>query len=140
MQPHYATQDWPVAEVTGFRSGSIFGFSGPVSIRVTGPQASRLAKLVSQIPAASPPDCHEGPGLIYRIAFSAGAVAHSTAVVDGYQCGAEVALTSAGRVTSWRHDPTCALYRAVRQVLPGRAKATQNLGVGCNGPPSPPGL
>jgi hypothetical protein len=138
MQP-YAAQNRPVAEVTGFRSGSIFGFPGPVTIRITGQPATRLAELVSQLPAASPPDCHEGPGLIYRIAFSAGSVAHSTAVVDGYRCGAEVALRSAGQVTSWRHDPTCELYRAVRQVLPDRAKATHDFGVGCNGPPSPPG-
>lgn len=138
-QPQGAAQGRPVAQVTGFRHGSIFGLSDPVTVRITGPRASRLAQLVSQLPPAAQPDCHEPLDLIYRIALRAGPVARSTTVFDGYRCGAAVAVTAAGKAVSWRRDTTCELYDAVRQVLPGRARATQHLGVGCNSPASAAG-
>jgi len=137
-------QDWapdrPVAAVTGFRSGSIFGLSGPVRVRITGPSASRLAQLVSQLPSAPQPDCHEGLNLIYRIVLGAGSGARSTTVVDGYQCVAAVTVSAAGKAIVWRRDATCELIDAVRQVLPDRARATHDLTVGCNSPPVSPGL
>jgi hypothetical protein len=69
-------------------------------------------------------------GLLYRIVFGAGSVAPAGAVVEGYQCDAAVTVTVAGE-TSWRRDPDCTLIRAVRVVLPARAKATQRLAIGC---------
>jgi hypothetical protein len=134
--PQYQTPDRPVAEVTGFASApSPAGglLSGPVTVRMTTTQASRLALLVRQLPAAarSQVHCEESLGLIYRIVFGAGLVAQSKAVVEGYRCDAAVTVTVAGKTSSWWRDGTCKLIRAVRQVLPGRAKATQSFDIGC---------
>ncbi len=76
-------------------------------------------------------NCHEGLELTYRIAFSAGSVARSAAVVKGYACEAAVSVTVAGAGVSWRQDAACKLFRAVKQVLPAWAKATTQDGVGC---------
>jgi hypothetical protein len=75
--------------------------------------------------------CEEGLGLMYRIVLGVGSVAQSREVVEGYECGAAVTVAVAGEAISWRRDANCALIRAVRDVLPGRAKATQSLPIGC---------
>jgi hypothetical protein len=127
----------PVAEVTGFRSESFPAAgsspSGPITVRLTGRGASRLAQLVSQLPSVtkSQVTCEEPPGLIYRIVFRASSVARSREVVEGYQCASAVTVAVAGKAISWRRDAHCMLLHAVRHVLPGRAKATQMLGIGC---------
>jgi hypothetical protein len=125
-----------VGEVTGFVSVPLMSGvpSGPVTVAMTGIEASRLARLVSALPTVGhgPLNCHEPLGLMYRIVFAAGLVAQPKAVVDGYRCGAQVMITAAGTASSWRRDSACRLIRAVRQVLPGRAKATQTLAIGCN--------
>jgi hypothetical protein len=126
----------PIAEVTGFAvaaapAGTAPG--GPVTVQLTGPQATRLAQVVSELPAAAPQQisCHEPLGLMYRISFSAGAVAPARATVEGYECGAAVSVTPGGAGSSWRRDTDCALIRAVRAVLPQQAKATQTEPIGC---------
>jgi hypothetical protein len=68
---------------------------------------------------------------MYRIVFGAGSVGQSNEVVEGYECAAAVTVAVAGKAISWRRDANCTLIRAVRHVLPGRAKATQSLAVGC---------
>jgi hypothetical protein len=95
--------------------------------------SGRLALLVSQLPSVgqSQVHCMEPLGLMYRIVFGAGAVAPSKAVVEGYRCDAGVAVTVAGKASSWRRDANCELIRAVRLVLPARARATQRLAIGC---------
>jgi hypothetical protein len=126
-----------VAEVTGFRSVPVpvAGSSpaGPVTVRLAGKGAGLLAQLVSQLPsvAQSQVHCEEPLGLIYRIVFGAGGGAKSKEVVDGYRCAAAVTVAVAGEAISWRRDANCTLIRAVRHVLPGRAKATQSLSIGC---------
>jgi len=126
-----------VAEVTGFTSVSIpaegSSPSGPVTVRVAGKDASRLAQLVSQLPSVpqSQVHCHEPLGLMYRIAFGAGSVPQSKEVIEGYRCAAAVKVAVAGKARSWRRDAHCTLIRAVRHVLPGRAKATQSRAIGC---------
>jgi hypothetical protein len=127
-----------VAEVTGFTSipvGPASGAppSGPVTVRVAGKDASRLARLVSQLPsvAQSQVQCVEPPGLMYQIVFGAASVAQSKEIVEGYECAAAVMVEVAGKARSWRRDVNCTLIRDVRQLLPGRAKATQSLPVGC---------
>jgi hypothetical protein len=128
-----------VAEVTGFTSIPVGPAgsppSGPVTVRVAGNEASRLAQLVSQLPSVpqSQVTCVEPPGLIYRIVFGADSVAQSKEVVEGYLCAAAVTVAVAGKAISWRRDAKCALIRAVRHVLPDRAKATQSLLPGCGG-------
>jgi hypothetical protein len=129
-----------VAEVTGFTSvpvGPAAGLppSGPVSVRVAGKDASRLARLVSQLPsvAQSQVQCVEPPGLMYQIVFGGGSVAQPKEIVEGYECAGAVTVAVAGKASSWRRDVNCTLIRAVRQVLPGRAKATQSLPIGCGG-------
>jgi hypothetical protein len=107
--------------------------TGPVTVRVSGADARRLAQLVRQLPPAPPAHCEEPLGLMYRIGFSAGAVAESTALVTGYRCGGGVTVVVAGAKVSWRRDTRCALIRAVRQVLPARARATRGLAIGCDG-------
>ena len=82
--------------------------------------------------AQSQVDCHEPLGLMYRIVFGAGSVSQSKEVVEGYRCAAAaVRVAVAGKASSWRRDANCTLIRAVRHVLPGRAKATQSLAIGC---------
>ena len=125
-----------VAEVTGFRSVRIpagSAPSGPVTVRVAGKDATRLAELVSQLPsvAQSQVNCHEPLGLMYRIVFGAGSVAQSKEIVEGYQCDAAVRVAVAGKASPWRRDASCTLIRAVQHVLPSRAKATQSLAIGC---------
>ncbi len=126
-----------VAEVTGFTSVSIpmagSSPSGPVTVRVAGNYASRLAQLVNQLPAVaqSQVHCEEPLGLMYRIVFDTGSVAQPKEVVEGYECAAAVTVAVAGKAGSWRRDANCTLIRAVRHVLPGRAKATQSLTVAC---------
>jgi hypothetical protein len=122
-----------VVEVTGFASMRLpdESPSGPVTVRVAGIRASRLALLVSQLPSVARVMCHEPLGLIYRMVFGAGSVAQSKTVVEGYRCDAGVTVTVAGKTSFWRRDATCGLIRAVRLVLPGRASATQGLGIGC---------
>jgi len=135
----------PVSTVTGFaRIPLTRGVpSGPVMVRLTGREAVRLALLLRQLPPVpgaapvpgSPPGqvhCQEPLGLMYRIAFAGGDGPVPAEVVEGYRCGAVVAVwDSGGRMSSWRRDAHCTLIRAVRHVLPGRAKATQSLSVGC---------
>jgi hypothetical protein len=126
-----------VAEVTGFISVSVpvagSSPSGPVTVRVAGKEASRLAQLVSQLPsvAQSQVHCEEPLGLMYRIVFGAGSVPQSKEVVEGYECAAAVRVAVAGKASSWGRDANCTLIRAVRHVLPGRAEATQSLAIGC---------
>jgi hypothetical protein len=127
-----------VAEVTGFTSvpaGQVPGSSltGPVTVRVAGKDASRLAQLVSQLPAVtqSQVHCEEPPGMIYRIVFDSGSATRSKEVVDGYRCAAAVSVAVLGQAISWRRDANCTLIRAVRDVLSGRANATQSLAIGC---------
>ena len=130
-QPHHQ----PIVKVTGFAKNPFIGGtpSGPVSVRVTGVEASRLALLVRQLPSVSQSQvhCEEPLGLMYRIVFGPGSVAQSKAVVEGYRCDAAVTVTVAGKTSAWRRDANCALLGAVRQALPGRAKATQRLDIGC---------
>jgi hypothetical protein len=135
----------PVSTVTGFaRIPLTRGVpSGPVMVRLTGKEAIRLALLLPQlspVPGAapvpgSPPEqvhCQEPLGLMYRIVFAGGDGPVPAEVVEGYRCGAVVAVTAPGdRISSWRRDANCTLIRAVRHVLPGRAKATQSLSIGC---------
>lgn len=136
--PQALTSSAAAAEVTGFASRTTMvggPLSQPVTVRVTGPQASRLALLVSQLASVprSQVDCHEGLGLTYRIAFSTGSPARPDAVVKGYACDAAVTITVAGAGVSWRLDASCRLFQAVRQVLPARAKATTQATIGCDG-------
>jgi hypothetical protein len=126
-----------VVEVTGFSSVPVpvpgSPPSGPVTVQVAGKDASRLAQLVSQLPsvAQSQVHCQEPLGLMYRIVFGAGSAAESKEVVEGYRCAAAVTVAVAGKAISWRRDASCKLIRAVRHVLPGRARATQSLAIGC---------
>ena len=136
VRPHYQRSYGSVAEVTGFASVPLMTRSlpsGAVTVRITGTEASRLALLVSQLPsvAQSQVHCEEPRGLMYRIVFGAGSVAQSRAVIKGYRCDAAVTVRVAGKTSSWRRDTSCTLNRAVRQVLPGGAKATQSLEIGC---------
>jgi hypothetical protein len=131
----YQIPDGPVAEVTGFasvRPDSALS-SGPVTVRITGMEVSRLAVLAGQLPSVvqSQVRCVEPLGLMYRIVFGNGSVAQSKEVVEGYRCDAGVTVTVSGKASSWRRDANCMLIRAVRLVLPGRAKATQSLSIGC---------
>lgn len=122
-----------VAEVTGFASVPLTSSaSGPVTVRITGTEAIRLALLVSQLPSIKQSQviCHEPWGLMYRIVFG-GSVTQSKVVVEGYRCDAAVTVTVAGSPSAWGRDAACTLIRAVGQVLPARAKATQSLDIGC---------
>jgi hypothetical protein len=130
LRPQHHAPDGLGTEVTGFASVSLASMSpsGPVTVRIPRMESSRLALLVSRLPSIgqSQVRCEEPPGLMYRIVF-----APSKAVVEGYRCDAGVTVTVAGQATSWRRDANCTLIRAVRLVLPSRAKATRSLDIGC---------
>ena len=134
----------PVSTVTGFarmpRTDGVT--SGPVLVHLTYREAIRLVLLLRQLPLVpgaaapgSPPSqvsCHEPLGLMYRIVFGGGDGPVPAEEVEGYRCDAAVAVGfPGGPIRSWRRDAQCRLIRAVRRVLPGRAKATQSLPVGC---------
>jgi hypothetical protein len=143
VRPQYKTSDGSLAAVTGFASAPVMAGgspSRPVTVRVTGMRASRLTLLVNRLPSVSQSQvsCHEPLGLMYRIVFGNGTLAKSRAVVAGYRCDAAVAVTVAGQISWWRRDAHCALLRAVRQVLPRRAKATQRPSIGCDSRPAAP--
>jgi hypothetical protein len=135
----------PVSTVTGFaRIPLTRGVpSGPVMVRLAGGEAIRLALLLRQLPLVPgaapvpgwPPSqvhCGEPLGLMYRIVFAGGDGPVPAEVVEGYRCGAVVAVWVPGsRISSWQRDANCTLIRAVRHVLPGRAKATQSLSIRC---------
>jgi hypothetical protein len=133
LRPQSLLSDGSTAEVTGFASVSFAAPAGRVTIRISGTKVSRLAQLVSQLPSVAPSQvhCEEPLSLMYRIVFGAGPVAQSKAVVEGYRCDAAVTVTVTGKARSWRRDTACTLIRAVRQVLPARAKGTQSLTIGC---------
>ena len=121
------------ARVIGFASASPGGGTptDPLTIHISKAQASTLAQLLRQLPSVdqSQVNCHEGPGLIYRIVFQA----DSAAEVDGYRCDAAVTVSLGGKHPVWRRDAGCSLFHAVRQVLPAQAKATESLDIGCAG-------
>jgi hypothetical protein len=136
----------PVSTVTGFTCMPLISGvpAGPVMVRLTYSEAIRLAVLLRQLPpvpgAAAPGlppsqvHCQEPLGLMYRIVFGGGDGPVPAEVVEGYRCDAAVAAGDpGGPISSWRRDVQCRLIRAVRHVLPGRAKATQSLPVGCGG-------
>jgi hypothetical protein len=134
----------PISTVTGFTRMPLTGGApaGPVMVRLTYTQATRLAVLLRQLPPVPggfapglPPSqvhCEEPMGLMYRLVFGGGDGPVPAGVVEGYRCDAAVAVQyPGGGISSWRRDAQCRLIRAVRHVLPGRAKATQSLPVGC---------
>ncbi len=124
----------PAAQVTGFASVPLLSRpAGPVTVRVTGAGASRLALLLGhlRVVTRSQVSCNDPPGLMYRIVFGAGLIAKSKTVAESYRCAAGVTIMVAGRPGSWRRDSHCTLIRAVRRVLPARAKATRSLAIGC---------
>jgi hypothetical protein len=111
-------------------------------VHLTDREAIRLALLLRQLPPVpgaaapgSPPSqvhCEEPLGLMYRIVFAGGDGPVPAEVVEAYRCDAVVAVQGLGAgISSWRRDASCTLIRAVRHVLPGRAKATQSLSIGC---------
>jgi hypothetical protein len=84
VRPQPLPSHGSTAVITGFASVSLFGApAGPVTIRISGSKASRLALLVSHLPSVAPAHCEEPLSLMYRIVFGAGSVAHSKAVVEG---------------------------------------------------------
>jgi len=133
FRPQSLPFDGSTAEVTGFASVSFAAPAGPVTVRISGTEASRLALLVSQLPSVAPSQvhCEEPLSLMYRIVFGASSGAQTKAVVAGYRCDAAVTITVTGKTGSWRRDTACTVIRAVRQALPARAKGTQSLAIGC---------
>lgn len=137
LSPRDLSSSGAAAEVTGFASipAPAYGGSptGAVTVRITRTAASRLAVLVDGLPSVPPSqlNCAEPPGLMYRIVF--GGDTASKTVVEGYRCDAGVRVTVAGKPGSWRRDANCTLLRAVRLVLPDRARGTRGLSIGCDG-------
>jgi hypothetical protein len=133
--PVSGASERPAAEVTGFSSaGGMFesGSTGPVTVRVSGTSATRLVQQIDQLPHSGYVHCEEPLGLVYRIVLITNAGARDKTVVDGYRCDAAVTVKADGQAISWRRDATCGLIATVRKLLPGRAKATQDLTIGCN--------
>ncbi len=120
-----------IVEVTGFSKVSIFGSSGPITVRLDNTQTRALRAVLNALPLApSASGCHED-ALLYRITFRPRAGAALSFEADGWACPPVVVVTQHGRDMAPLSDADCSLLRAVVDVLPPHeAKGTRS-SVGC---------
>jgi hypothetical protein len=120
-----------IVEVTGFSKVSIFGSSGPITVRLDNTQREALRAVLNALPLApSASGCHED-ALLYRITFRPTAGAALSFEADGWNCPRVVVVTEHGRNMTPLSDADCSLLRTVVDVLPPHeAKGTRS-SVGC---------
>jgi hypothetical protein len=120
-----------IVEVTGFSKVSIFGSSGPITVRLGNTQTEALRAVLNALPLApSASGCHED-ALLYRITFRPTAASASSFEADGWACPPVVLVTEHGRSMAPLSDAECSLLHAVVDVLPPHeAKGTRS-SVGC---------
>ena len=117
--------------LTGYRSVSIFGTSGTVTVALTPADSRGILGLVKGLQKGSGPDCEEPPDLVYRVTVKrAPGLARGT-VISGYQCGAAVSIAVGVSIPSWYTDANCHLDQAIRRIVPSRAAGTRQAGIGC---------
>lgn len=120
-----------IVEVTGFSKVSIFGSSGPITVRLDNTQTRALRAVLNALPLApSASGCHED-ALLYRITFRPRAGAALSFEADGWACPRVVVVTEHGRNMTPLSDAGCSLGRAVVDVLPQHAAKGTRSSVGC---------
>jgi hypothetical protein len=106
--------------------------AGAVRVPLSSEDATRLADRIAALSKASGPRCVEPAVLIYKITFTRDQRRISGDTVSGYRCAAAVGIMrSGGKVTDWRRDANCQLFKEVRRLLPGSARGTRSATVGC---------
>src|ERR1017187_6386436 len=96
-----------IVEVTGFSKVSIFGSSGPITVRLDNTQTRALRAVLNALPLApSASGCHED-ALLYRITFRPRAGAASSFQADGWACPPVVLVTEHGRSMAPLSDAEC---------------------------------
>ena len=120
-----------IVEVTGFSKVSIFGSSGPITVRLDKTQTEALRAVLNALPLGpSASGCHED-ALVYRITFRTRARTALSFEADGWACPPVVLVAEHGRNMAPLSDADCSLLRAVIDVLPPKeAKGTRS-SVGC---------
>jgi hypothetical protein len=118
-------------KVTGYRSVSLSGTSGAVTVALPPAGSRHILGLVRALRQGSGPDCEEPPDLVYRVTVDPAAGAARGTVISGYQCSAAVSVTIRGSGLSWYTDAGCRLDQAIRRLVPVRAEGTRQAGVGC---------
>jgi hypothetical protein len=118
-------------QLTGYRSVSLSGTSGAVTVTLAPVDARQILGLVLALPRGPGPDCEEPPALVYRltVAHSAG-LARGT-VISGYRCGGAVSIAVPGSSPSWHTDTGCRLDQVIRRFVPARAEGTLQATIGC---------
>jgi photosystem II stability/assembly factor-like uncharacterized protein len=120
-----------IVEVTGFTKVSLFGSSGPTTVRLSTAQARKLRATLNALPLGPPATCMED-ALLYRIVFRPTKGSAALFEADGWACSAVVLVTEHGRNVAPLYDATCSLLHAVIAVLPARkAEGTRHATVGC---------
>ena len=118
-------------QLTGYRSVSIFGTSGAVTVALTPSDSQHILGLVKALPKGSRPDCKEPPALVYRVTVAHAAGLVRGTVISGYRCEGAVSVAVPGSNPSWHTDADCRLDRAIRRLVPSRAMGTRQATIGC---------
>jgi hypothetical protein len=121
----------PVVRLTGYRSVSLFGSSGAITVTLGQADFHDIQGLLSALPSGSRPHCEEPLGLVYRVTVERAPGFVRGTVISGYRCGGAVSVAIPGSGLSWRTDAECRLVRAVRRLAPSRAEGTRLATVGC---------
>ena len=120
-----------IVEVTGFSKVSIFGSSGPITVRLDNTQTEALRAVLNALPLApSASGCHED-ALLYRITFRPRAGTALSFEADGWACPPVV--LSQNTDGTWRRSltPTVRYYApSLTSFRRKEAKGTRS-SVGC---------
>ena len=115
------------AQVTGYATINVRGqTSGPVSVELDGASAARIDRIVESLPPANRAYICADNAQEYHISFTVDAVAGGRQGfgLTGYGCNNLVVEVLSHGSTLDRIDRDCALFAAVRRLLPARAIAT----------------
>jgi hypothetical protein len=122
----------PAAQLTGYRSVTVFKTSGAVSVDLTRSQSERVFSLIAALPEASHVDCMDPLDLDYRVTVVHAKRIASGTVITGYRCAALVIITRPGSKPAGYVDTKCKLDNAIRGILPPAAAGTRGTTVGCH--------
>jgi hypothetical protein len=118
-------------QLTAYRSVSLFGTSGAVTVTLTPSESQHIVDLVKSLPKGPGPECQEPPDLVYRVTIEDAVGMVRGTVISGYRCGGAVSVTVPGQTRSWYTDTGCRLDRAVRRLAPASAAGTRQASIGC---------
>lgn len=129
--PRYPPLASAAMRLTGYRYISLAGTSGAVTVGLTPADSLHIVGLLKALRAGPGADCIESAELIYQVVVRHEAGYVSGTVISGFRCGGAVSVTPPGSIPSWYTDAHCHLYQAIRRLVPARAAATRQEGIGC---------